>query len=484
MQPCSFFETRRLLFYLLTFSIFLLFFSCFTLLKSSSSGSLIPDSVLILVRQNSTLIPNTRSRDKSMLSVVSTSSISNPTSPESVRRNSNLSNDEGTNASCGINQARLRVYMYDLPSKFHFGLLDWKGKKKDQIWPDVRNSDQIPGYPGGLNLQHSVEYWLTLDLLASNVPSIARPCTAIRVNDSSLADVFFVPFFSSVSYNRHSKLHGKEKVSTNGLLQDELVRFLEKREEWRRWGGKDHLILAHHPNSMLEARWKLGSAMFLLADFGRYPVEIANLKKDVVAPYVHVVRSVGKDSAPFEERPTLVYFQGAIVRKDGGMIRQQLYQLLKDEKDVHFTFGTAQAGGIRKAGQGMASSKFCLNIAGDTPSSNRLFDAIVSHCVPVIISDEIELPFEDVLDYSEFSVFVRASDAVKKGFLLKLLRGIGHDEWTGMWRRLQQIVHHFEYQYPPREEDAVQMIWQAVARKLSPLRLKLNKEKRYLHNSN
>ncbi|KAJ6873497.1 hypothetical protein NC651_032389 [Populus alba x Populus x berolinensis] len=55
----------------------------------------------------------------------------------------------------------------------------------------------------------------------------------------------------------------------------------------------------------------------------------------------------------------------------------------------------------------MASSKFCLNIAGDTPSSNRLFDAIASQCVPVIISDGIELPFEDVLDYSEFGIFVR-----------------------------------------------------------------------------
>jgi len=163
------------------------------------------------------------------------------------------------------------------------------------------------------------------------------------------------------------------------------------------------------------------------------------------------------------------------------MIRQELYQLLKDEKDVHFTFGTAQGNGIRHAGQGMTSSKFCLNIAGDTPSSNRLFDAIVSHCVPVIISDDIELPFEDVLDYSEFSVFVSASDAVKKGFLLKLLRGISRDEWTGMWKRLQQIAHHFEYQYPSREGDAVQMIWQAVAHKLSPLRLKLNKENRYLH---
>ena len=32
---------------------------------------------------------------------------------------------------------------------------------------------------------------------------------------------------------------------------------------------------------MLVARTKLGSAMFVLADFGRYPIEIANLEKGV-----------------------------------------------------------------------------------------------------------------------------------------------------------------------------------------------------------
>jgi len=82
-------------------------------------------------------------------------------------------------------------------------------------------------------------------------------------------------------------------------------------------GGKDHLIIAHHPNSMLDARSKLGSAMFVLADFGRYPVDIANLGKDIIAPYRHLVRTIPNgESAPFDKRPILAYFQGAIYRKD------------------------------------------------------------------------------------------------------------------------------------------------------------------------
>ena len=49
-------------------------------------------------------------------------------------------------------------------------------------------------------------------------------------------------------------------------------------------------------------------------------------------------------------------------------------------------------------------SLFCLSPAGDTPSSARLFDAIVSGCIPVIISDELELPFEGILDYRKVRV--------------------------------------------------------------------------------
>ncbi|XP_031126172.1 probable arabinosyltransferase ARAD1 isoform X2 [Ipomoea triloba] len=360
--------------------------------------------------------------------------------------------------------------------EFHFGLLDWK-PEGNNVWPDIRT--KVPRYPGGLNVQHSIEYWLTLDLLYSEFVENTSGRTAVRVSNSSEADVVFVPFFSSVCFNRFSRLKPHQKASVNVLLQEKLVTFLTAQEEWKRSGGKDHIVLAHHPNSLMDARSKLWPAMFILSDFGRYPPSVANVEKDVIAPYKHVIGNYVNDSSDFDSRPTLLYFQGAIYRKDGGFVRQELFYKLKDEKDVHFEFGSIQKDGIRQATRGMQSSKFCLNIAGDTPSSNRLFDAIASHCVPVIISDEIELPYEDVLDYSEFCVFVRTSDALKESFLINFIRSIGKQEWTRMWAKLKEIEHMFEYRYPSKENDAVQMVWQAIARKVPSVKLKEHRNRRY-----
>jgi len=174
-----------------------------------------------------------------------------------------------------------------------------------------------------------------------------------------------------------------------------------------------------------------------------------------------------------------MFIVGLVDIYQGGFIRQELYALLKDEKEVHFTSGNTQRDGIRKATEGMRFSKFCLNIAGDTPSSNRLFDAIASHCVPVIISDEIELPYEDFLDYTQFCIFVQSADAVKKGFLIGLIKSVKKEEWIHMWQKFEEVSHHFEYQYPSQPDDAVHMIWKAVARKLPSISLSLHKGKCY-----
>lgn len=153
--------------------------------------------------------------------------------------------------------------------------------------------------------------------------------------------------------------------------------------------------------------------------------------------------------------------------------------MLKHEEGVHFEEGLSGSVGIHSATTGMRRSKFCLNIAGDTPSSNRLFDAIASHCVPVIISDDIEVPFEDELDYSEFCVFIKSTDALRENFLINFLRSIKKDEWTVLWRRVKRVARHFEYQHPTKPYDAVNMVWRAIARRVPTVKLLLHKNKHF-----
>lgn len=133
---------------------------------------------------------------------------------------------------------------------------------------------------------------------------------------------------------------------------------------------------------------------------------------------------------------------------------------------------------IQQSAKGMRLSKFCLHPAGDTPSSCRLFDAIASHCVPVIVSDQIELPFEDEIDYSQFSVFFSFKEALQPGYMVDQLRKIPKEKWTEMWRQLKNISHHYEFQYPPKREDAVNMLWRQVKHKLPGVRLSVHRSRR------
>lgn len=128
----------------------------------------------------------------------------------------------------------------------------------------------------------------------------------------------------------------------------------------------------------------------------------------------------------------LMFFQG-------GKIRDLLFQILESEEDVIIKHGTQSRENRRAASHGMHTSKFCLNPAGDTPSACRLFDAIVSLCVPVIVSDNIELPFEDIIDYKKFSVFVETTAALKPGYLVSLLRQVPAEKIIEYQKAMKEV---------------------------------------------
>uniref|UniRef100_A0A6N2LQ84 Exostosin GT47 domain-containing protein n=1 Tax=Salix viminalis TaxID=40686 RepID=A0A6N2LQ84_SALVM len=374
--------------------------------------------------------------------------------------------------------APLKVYMYDLPRRFNIGMMERKKGGGDDT--PVTTAEELPRWPvnAGVRRQHSVEYWLMASLLGSGGEGEERE--AVRVLDPENAEAFFVPFFSSLSFNTHGRNMTDPETEKDRQLQVDLISFLRKSKYWQRSGGRDHVIPMTHPNAFRFLRQLVNASILIVADFGRYPKSLSTLSKDVVSPYVHNVDSFKDDDLldPFESRKTLLFFRGNTVRKDKGKVRAKLEKILAGYDDIRYERSSPTAEAIQASTQGMRSSKFCLHPAGDTPSSCRLFDAIVSHCVPVIVSDLIELPYEDEIDYSQFSIFFSINEAIQPDYLVNQLRQFPKDRWIKMWRQLKKISHHFEFHYPPMKEDAVNMLWRQVKHKLPGVQLEVHRNHR------
>eukprot|EP00245_Coleochaete_scutata_P004411 TRINITY_DN1696_c0_g2_i1.p1 TRINITY_DN1696_c0_g2~~TRINITY_DN1696_c0_g2_i1.p1 ORF type:complete len:287 (-),score=37.92 TRINITY_DN1696_c0_g2_i1:564-1301(-) len=208
------------------------------------------------------------------------------------------------------------------------------------------------------------------------------------------------------------------------------------------------------------------NSIMIVADFGRPVYEVSNLEKDVVAPYRAMSPPYNNDTVGWSARPGLLFFMGRLQRKEGGQVREKLWELLHDQPGVFIGEGIPSSVGIAQATLQMREFRFCLMPAGDTPSSCRLFDAIMNHCVPVIISDALELPYEEVLNYAEFSITVPTLAAIQDGYLMRLLQGVTEQRWEALWRRLKQVKAHFVYAHPAVGGGAEDMVWQAVRRKI------------------
>jgi hypothetical protein len=114
-------------------------------------------------------------------------------------------------------ERQLRVYIYEIPRKFNLGMLK-HGPNQDMPW----KGESVPPWPSrsGLKVQHSVEYWMMASLLASGSGTdTPEDRVAIRVLDPLEADVFFVPFFSSLSFNVHGVNMLDPETEKDRLLQ-------------------------------------------------------------------------------------------------------------------------------------------------------------------------------------------------------------------------------------------------------------------------
>ncbi|KAL6201682.1 hypothetical protein ACLB2K_025394 [Fragaria x ananassa] len=368
--------------------------------------------------------------------------------------------------------AAVKVYLHDLPTRFTYGIIEQHSLARGGRPADDVSSLKYPGH------QHMGEWYLFKDLLKPESDRVGSPVA--RVLDPEEADLFYVPFFSSLSLivntNRQAAGSGERQAAaySDEENQEALMEWLEAQEYWKRNNGRDHVIMASDPNALYKILDRVKNAVLLVCDFGRLKPDQGSLVKDVIVPYSHRINTYTGDIS-VENRNTLLFFMGNRFRKEGGKIRDLLFQLLENEEDMIVKHGTQSRESRRAATHGMHTSKFCLNPAGDTPSACRLFDSIVSLCVPVIISDSIELPFEDVVDYRKIAIFVESNTALRPGFLVSMLREITSERILEYQKELNEVKHYFQYGVP---NGSVNEIWRQVAQKLPFIKLSINRDKR------
>lgn len=326
---------------------------------------------------------------------------------------------------------------------------------------------------------------------------------AKRVFDEREADVVFVPFFATISAELQlgmAKGVFRKKVGNEDYQrQSEVVDFVKKTEAWNRSGGRDHVFVVTDPVAMWHVKDEIAPAILLVVDFGgwyRLDSKLSNCTssemiqhtqvsviKDVIVPYTHLLPRLHLSEN--KERHNLLYFKGAKHRHRGGLVREKLWDLLNNEPSVIMEEGFPNATGREQSIQGMRTSEFCLHPAGDTPTSCRLFDAIQSLCIPVIVSDNIELPFEGMVDYTEFSVFVAVGDALKPSWIVNHLQSFSKKQKDTFRQNMARVQPMFVYDNghsggigPVPMDGAVNHIWKKVYQKLPTIKEAIIREKR------
>nr|GLL38822.1 probable arabinosyltransferase ARAD1 [Ipomoea trifida] len=370
----------------------------------------------------------------------------------------------------------IKVYVYEMPKKFTYDLLWLFQNTYKQT--DNLTSNGSPVHR--LIEQHSIDYWLWADLIAPESERLLK--NVVRVHKQEEADLFYIPLFTTISFFLLEKQQCK-------ALYREALKWVMDQPAWKRSEGRDHILPVHHPWSFKSVRKFMKKAIWLLPDMDStgnwYKPGQVYLEKDLILPYVPNVdlcdAKCVSENAP--KRSTLLFFRGRLKRNAGGKIRAKLVTELSGAQGVLIEEGTAGTIGKAAAQSGMRKSLFCLNPAGDTPSSARLFDAIVSGCIPVIISDELELPFEGILDYRKIALFVSSSDAVQPGWLLSFLRNVSAAQIREMQMNLVKYSRHFLYSHPAQPLGPEDLTWRMMSGKLFNIKLHTRRSQRVVKES-
>ncbi|KAL2536208.1 putative glucuronoxylan glucuronosyltransferase IRX7 [Forsythia ovata] len=376
-----------------------------------------------------TVSPSKASRALIEESSLKSSSLQQPKSPEGLLKG-------------------MKVYIYDLPSKYN------------SVWlSNERCSNHL----------FASEVAIHKALMNSDV----------RTLDPWVADFFFVPVYVSCNF---STVNGFPDIGhARPLLASAIQHISSQLPFWNRSLGSDHIFVASHDfgscfHTMEDVAMADGVPEFLrnsiiLQTFGvKYKHPCQDVENVVIPPYVSPdsVRSTLDKSPLMRRREIFAFFRGKMEvhpknisgRFYSKRVRTMIWQ--KYGNNRKFYLKRHRLVGYQSE---IANSIFCLAPLGWAPWSPRLVESVVLGCVPVIIADDIRLPFPSAVPWSEISLTVAEKDVTKLG---KILEHVAATNLTKIQKNLwdPNVRKALLFNNPKKEGDATFQVLVALSEKL------------------
>ncbi|XP_039071403.1 probable beta-1,4-xylosyltransferase IRX10 [Hibiscus syriacus] len=229
-----------------------------------------------------------------------------------------------------------------------------------------------------------------------------------RTRKKEEADLFFVPAYVKC-VRMLGGLNDKE-------INQTYVKVLSQMPYFRRSGGRDHIfVFPSGAGAHLFRSWAtyINRSIILTPEGDRTDKRDAsafNSWKDIIIPG-NVDDGMTKAGPtifqpwPLSKRRYLANYLGRAQNKVG---RLKLIELAREYPDK-LECPELQFRGPNKLGrleyfQHLGNAKFCLAPRGESSWTLRFYEAFFVECVPVILSDQVELPFQNVIDYTQISI--------------------------------------------------------------------------------
>ncbi|KAE8683434.1 Detected protein of confused Function [Hibiscus syriacus] len=229
-----------------------------------------------------------------------------------------------------------------------------------------------------------------------------------RTRKKEEADLFFVPAYVKC-VRMLGGLNDKE-------INQTYVKVLSQMPYFRRSGGRDHIfVFPSGAGAHLFRSWAtyINRSIILTPEGDRTDkrdVNAFNTWKDIIIPG-NVDDGMTKTGLtifqpwPLSKRRYLANYLGRAQNKVG---RLKLIELAREYPDKlecpELEFRGPNKLGRLEYFQHLGNAKFCLAPRGESSWTLRFYEAFFVECVPVILSDQVELPFQNVIDYTQISI--------------------------------------------------------------------------------